>query len=61
MERRFTDLLAAFAPDLLERADTSSYPEAKSTIMRPVAADIPNLLAFPRSTSGHPPQFAHGT
>ena len=58
---RFTDLLAAFAPHLLERADTSSYPEAKSTIMRPVAADIPNLLAFPRSRSGPSPQFAHST
>ena len=58
---RFTDLLAAFAPHLLERADTSSHPEAKSTIIRPIAADFPNLLAFPRSRSGHSSLFAHGS
>jgi hypothetical protein len=58
---RFTDLLAAFAPHLLENADTSSYRHAKSAIMRPVAADFPNLLAFPRSRSGHSPLFAHSS
>lgn len=58
---RFTDLLASFAPHLLERAQTASYPDAKSTIMRPIATDIPNLLAFPRSRSEPYPQFAHST
>ena len=58
---RFIDLLAAFAPDLPERAQTASHWHAKSTIMRPIAADFPNLLAFPRSRSGHSPLSAHSS
>jgi hypothetical protein len=58
---RFIDLLASFAPHLLERAQTASYLDAKSIIMRPIAADIPNLLAFLRSRSEPYPQFAHST
>jgi hypothetical protein len=57
---RFIDLLAAFAPDLPDLAHTATYQDAKSTIMRPIAADMPNLLVFPCIRSGHPSQFAHG-
>ena len=56
---RLSDLLAELARDLPERGLNAFYPEAKSTIMRPIRADYPNLLVFPSNRSGYPPQSAN--
>ena len=56
---RLTDLLAELARDLHERGPNAFYPEAQSTVMRPIRADYPNLLVFPGNRSGYPPQSAH--